>query len=100
MKKSIAIVPLTNSDLYAIVDQSDYELVSKYRWRLLEQKRDGYSNRFAVTTVNGTTIYMHRLITECPKGLVVDHIDGRQLYSRRHNLRVCTISENLKNRHH
>lgn len=40
---------------------------------------------------------MHRLITSCPPGLVVDHINHNKLDNRRKNLRVCTQSANMRN---
>jgi len=38
--------------------------------------------------------YIHRLIMNPPKGMVVDHLNGDQTDNRRSNLRICTRSEN------
>ena len=47
---------------------------------------------------NGKTVYLHRFIMGTPKGMVTDHINGNTLDNRRKNLRVCTKSENNRNR--
>jgi hypothetical protein len=40
---------------------------------------------------------LHRLITDCPKNLVVDHINHNTLDNTRKNLRNVTNSENMQN---
>jgi hypothetical protein len=41
---------------------------------------------------------MHRLILNAPKGLEVDHKDFNGLNNTRENIRLCTRSENQKNK--
>lgn len=44
------------------------------------------------------TILIHRLITNCSKGMHVDHRNHQTLDNRRWNLRKTTPSENMQNR--
>lgn len=71
---------------FAIVDDEDFELVSKYRWNA----KGTYG--YAVTNLR-----MHRLIMNAPAGMFVDHINGDTLDNRRCNLRICTNAENQQN---
>lgn len=41
---------------------------------------------------------LHRLIMNAPKGMSIDHINGDKSDNRKSNLRICTNSENLRNR--
>src|SRR6185503_3104564 len=43
-------------------------------------------------------VFLHRTLTDCPDGLVVDHRSGNSLDNRRLNLRICTHAENSRNR--
>lgn len=48
-------------------------------------------------SVDGKNQYIHRLITNCPDGKVVDHINRNTLDNRRVNLRVVSKSANMFN---
>ena len=80
----------------AIVDDSDYENLIKYKWQARLQVYTGLYR--AKRVGNPTEIDMARQIMNCPVGLEVDHINGDLLDNRRCNLRICTHSENMRNR--
>jgi hypothetical protein len=53
---------------------------------------------YAVRRANHVALLLHRVITNCPPDMVVDHRNGRTLDNRRSNLRVCSRAENSRNR--
>ena len=71
-----------------LVDKKDFNLVKNHTWRLTPK---GY-------LVNKQNVRLHRLITNCPKGLTVDHINKNKLDNRNINLRICTNAENQQNK--
>lgn len=77
----------------ALVDLADQCLVSEYCWH-----RGGTGNRYAVSKINGISVYLHRLILGAGVGDIVDHIDGDPLNCLRSNLRFATRSQNAANR--
>ena len=74
-----------------LYSEEDYDMLCEYNW-VISQK--GY----AVCYTLGTTVIAHRLITNCPKGFQVDHINGCRLDNRKENLRVVTSKQNNMNR--
>lgn len=76
---------------FAIVDDEDFDLVSKYVWQPAVSG-SGTGLVYAVTKLR-----MHRLIMQAPPGMMVDHINGDPLDNRRANLRLCTNAENQQN---
>lgn len=74
------------------VDDTDYEKYNHLRWHLS-------STGYAIRRTNGETIRLHRLIMNCPEGMVIDHLNGDKLDCRRSNMRICSQEENARNRH-
>lgn len=76
-----------------LVDDEDFEELSKSQW--LNTHR-GYVVRY----VGKSILRMHRVVMDLSLDdeRCVDHINGNRLDNRRSNLRVCTKSENAKNR--
>lgn len=86
----------------ATIDSADFELVSKYNgWRFDKKTGYAYKSKYICTLPNGKEkyerIFMHRLIMNCPKRMVVDHINRDKLDNRKKNLRICTQSQNCFN---
>lgn len=80
---------------YTIVDDQDYERLSKYEYILAKSKKDKY---YALVKIDGSKIYLHRFIMGAEKGQIVDHENGDGLDNQRSNLRACTYSQNNANR--
>ena len=87
-------IPLTQGQV-AIVDYDSYEVVNKYKWHASWDIR---TKAFYATKSTGIKS-MHRMITNAPKGLCVDHIDGNTLNNTSANLRLVTNRQNFQNLH-
>ncbi len=86
----------------ALVDDGDYEMLSKYKWFATQNRKSG--NWYARTTIMTTTtkcghtsMGMHRMILGNDFKLI-DHKDGDGLNNQRNNLRGCTYTQNQMNK--
>lgn len=85
--------------LTAIVDDSDYQWLSQWKWCAFAQGRDKFrAVRGARENGRYKSVLMHRAIMQPSPGMTVDHINGNPLDNRRENLRVCEHGLNLLNR--
>ena len=85
---------------YALVDDEDFERVSKKKWHALYSKeKDCFYAGRRQKGDDGIyrTLFMHRFIMDPPKNKSVDHKNHNTLDNTRLNLRVCTHGENMRN---
>lgn len=79
----------------AVIDEEDYSIVSKLKWRAVF---NGFT-WYAISTYHKKTVYMHRLIMKEAETCVhIDHINSNGLDNRKENLRSCNGSQNNMNR--
>jgi len=85
-----------------LVDDADYEYLSKFKWGLHRQSKSGhlyarrYEDEITETGFIRHWFFMHNEIMQ-NKNLYVDHKNRNGLDNRRENLRVVTQSENILN---
>lgn len=76
-------------------DKENYDKVKNHTWYI---NKDGY----VVSTDRKTlkTLLMHRIVVDCPDGLIPDHIHGKasRFDNRKSNLRIATSQENCRNK--
>jgi|CXWK01.1.fsa_nt_gi hypothetical protein len=78
-----------------IIDDEDYDLVSKWRWNIDDKnvvKRKVYDKGKKYSQI------LARMLLKPEKGMEVDHINGNRLDNRRSNLRICTRVQNEVNK--
>ncbi len=87
------LIPLTRG-LFAMVDDKDYEDLSKHKWFARHSKGGVF---YPSRMIGDDVEHMHRRIMNCPEGFEVDHRDLNPLNNQRSNLRICTRSQNRAN---
>ena len=78
-----------------LVDDEDYQILNQWKWFYSSR---GYAVRHIFKDEKRTLLYLHRFIINTPDGQQTDHINGNKLDNRRSNLRICTQTENNRNR--
>jgi hypothetical protein len=94
-------IPLTQGQ-NAIVDDEDFEYLNQWKWFIFNSRGILYVMRREYhKRINGKqkyqNIFMHRLLMNPPKNMVIDHLNRNSLDNRKVNLRICTHRENLQN---
>lgn len=85
-------------DRECYLDDEDYVKITSYGGWTLD--KDGYAIKTIKcdTTKSGfTTLKMHRIVSNAPQGIQVDHENRNKLDNRKSNLRFATGSQNRAN---
>lgn len=98
MTQDTRTIPLSQGKV-AIVDAADFDVLAQFKWHA-HKCGANFCGARGISTKNGkrSILLMHRAIMSAPQGVSVDHINHDPLDNRRANLRLCTHSENCKNR--
>lgn len=90
-------IPLTKNK-FAIIDDEDFENLSKYKWYANKHGRSYYVIRNKpIGNGKQKTEYIHNYILNCPDGFEIDHKDGNGLNNQKSNLRISTHNQNIMN---
>lgn len=81
-------------DKFFIVDDEDYELMSRFKWNWSAGPKQG-SPGFVSAVTTPAKMILGKHIAE--QGLQIDHMDGDVLNCQKDNLRPCTRQENQRN---
>lgn len=74
-----------------VIDKEDLEKIKAHKWSII-------STGYIVAYKGNRTLMLHRVITDCPDGMEVDHINHDKTDNRKSNLRVCTRRQNSFNK--
>lgn len=84
----------------ALVDSEDWEYLNKFNWHTSNSssKHTPLTSWRAYRKINKRRVGMHNIIMNCPKGMLIDHINHDGLDNRKSNLRICTPAQNSINK--
>lgn len=94
---TILFVKYKDLNFEVLIDTDDLDKVLKNgKW--FASPTHGRCKKIYYYVYNNKTMGLHRLITNCPKHLQVDHINRNPLDNRKSNLKICTPRENNQNK--
>lgn len=86
----------------ALVDDEDFEYLNQFNWHIYKKKNSKtyYAQRTETVSGKNKRVVMHRVIMglDFNDPRIVDHINHLGWDNRRSNVRICTVSENARNK--
>jgi hypothetical protein len=100
MQKSETIKKLINHKgrtIYTLIDDDVNKKIKNHSIFVYTKHKKYYAvlSKWNKKTKKTDKQPLHRFITNCPKGMEVDHINGDTLDNRRSNLRICLHRQNI-----
>lgn len=87
-------IKLANTNQVALVDDADYDRLSKYKWHCRKENTTTYPRTNIVVNGKPKPVLMHQLLNDWA---LTDHINGNGLDNQRKNLRPATVQQNNRN---
>lgn len=85
-------------NLFAQIDDEDFEKVNKFKWQVSIHKFTNYASRSEIINGRNRTIQLHRYLMDVlDSNILIDHADHNGLNCQKNNLRKCTHSQNSAN---
>lgn len=97
MVKEYIVNSKKHGEQIIILDDEDYDRIIKDKIKIWINYAPTVRSCYAIFWENNKRIRLHRWLTNCPKGMCVDHINHNTLDNRKCNLRICTTFGNNQN---
>lgn len=90
-------IPLTQGKA-ALVDNEDYERLSKFKWCAVKYRKNFYAVRNVRMPGGKWRLrFLHQEVLPPKDGFITDHKHGQTLDNRKSELRYATYTENQRN---
>ncbi len=99
IKGDITEIHIKKYGLVTVIDTDDLEKVlniGHVNWVVCLDKKRGANTAYVNGCINKVVYRLHRLVSNCPEGMVPDHINHNTLDNRKCNLQIITPTENVK----
>lgn len=93
--KTILLKSRKGEELYALVDDQDFDRLNAFPWYALRVK--GSLTIYARTVIDSETVYMHHMVKPPRDGMEIDHDDRSGLNNQSNNLLYATHAANVRN---
>ena len=98
MSKKYIVNSKTHGKREIILDNDIFQKIAENHIKVWINYAPNIKGFYAIFWDKTKRVRLHRWITDCPKGKVVDHINHNTLDNRRENLRITDHFGNMQNR--